>query len=167
MQLAHRLVIKFPDNGEADGVVSAGHFFERKGILDFIALARRMPGVRFFWFGHTDPALVPRAVRKAMQAAPPNLCFAGFVTQAALRDAYCGADAFLFCSHEETEGIVVLEALACGVPVLLVAERFVSAAGVGGEIVYSSRRDVNEFEMRLVRDYRKISVRRRGFFSEQ
>lgn len=108
--------------GLADGqkaVVSAGHFFERKGILDFIALARRMPGVRFFWFGHTDPALVPRAVRKAMQAAPPNLCFAGFVTQAALRDAYCGADAFLFCSHEETEGIVVLEALACGVPVLV------------------------------------------------
>ena len=108
--------------GLADGqkaVVSAGHFFERKGILDFIALARRMPGVRFFWFGHTDPALVPRAVRKAMQAAPPNLCFAGFVTQEELRDAYCGADAFLFCSHEETEGIVVLEALACGVPVLV------------------------------------------------
>ena len=108
--------------GLADGqkaVVSAGHFFERKGILDFIALARRMPGVLFFWFGHTDPALVPRTVRKAMQAAPPNLCFAGFVTQAALHDAYCGADAFLFCSHEETEGIVVLEALACGVPVLV------------------------------------------------
>lgn len=108
--------------GLADGqkaVVSAGHFFERKGILDFIALARRMPGVRFFWFGHTDPALVPHTVRKAIQTAPPNLCFAGFVTQAALRDAYCGADAFLFCSHEETEGIVVLEALACGVPVLV------------------------------------------------
>lgn len=100
-------------------VVSAGHFFQRKGILDFIALARRMPGVRFFWFGHTDPALVPRAVRKAMGAAPANLCFAGFVTQAELRDAYCGADAFLFCSHEETEGIVVLEALACGVPVVV------------------------------------------------
>lgn len=100
-------------------VVSVGHFFARKGILDFIALARRMPGVRFFWFGHTDPALVPRAVRKAIQTAPPNLCFAGFVTQEELRDAYCGADAFLFCSHEETEGIVVLEALACGTPVLV------------------------------------------------
>lgn len=100
-------------------VVCAGHFMQRKGILDFIALARAMPLVQFYWFGHTPPALVPAAVRKAMDAAPPNLCFAGFVSQAQLRDAYCGADLFCFCSHEETEGIVVLEALACGVPVLL------------------------------------------------
>ena len=41
------------------------------------------------------------------------------MTQEELRDAYCGADTFLFCSHEETEGIVVLEALACGTPVLV------------------------------------------------
>ena len=36
-----------------------------------------------------------------------------------LRNAYCGADAFAFFSYEETEGIVVLEALACEVPVVL------------------------------------------------
>ena len=92
---------------------------ERKGILDFIALARSMPQVQFFWFGYTPPSLVPRRVRKAMAQAPANLHFPGFVSQEGLREAYCGADAFVFCSHEETEGIVVLEALACGVPVLL------------------------------------------------
>ena len=54
-----------------------------------------------------------------MAAAPANLHFPGFVSQADLRDAYCGADLFCFCSEEETEGIVVLEALACGVPVLV------------------------------------------------
>ncbi len=100
-------------------VVSAGHFMQRKGILEFIALARALPLVEFYWFGYTPPALVPAPVRHAMAAAPDNLHFAGFVTQAELRDAYCGADLFCFCSHEETEGIVVLEALACGVPVLL------------------------------------------------
>ena len=100
-------------------VISVGHFMERKGILDFIRLARRMPQVRFFWFGYTDPALVPRKIRKAMANAPDNLQFPGFLSQDKLRDAYCGADAFLFCSHEETEGIVVLEALACGTPTLL------------------------------------------------
>lgn len=100
-------------------VISVGHFMERKGILDFIELARSMPQVRFYWFGHTDPALVPRKIREAMAAAPANLEFPGFLSQSELRDAYCGADAFLFCSHEETEGIVVLEALACGTPVLL------------------------------------------------
>lgn len=100
-------------------VVNAGHFMQRKGILEFIALARALPLVEFYWFGYTPPALVPAPVRHAMAAAPDNLHFAGFVTQAELRDAYCGADLFCFCSHEETEGIVVLEALACGVPVLL------------------------------------------------
>lgn len=108
--------------GLAEGekvVISVGHFMERKGILDFIALARSLPQVRFFWFGHTDPALVPRAIRKAMAAAPSNLTFPGFLSQSELRDAYFGADVFLFCSHEETEGIVVLEALACGTTTLV------------------------------------------------
>lgn len=100
-------------------VISVGHFMQRKGILDFIMLAREFPNVRFLWFGHTDPLLVPRRVRAAMRQAPPNLQFPGFVTQAELRDAYCGADAFVFCTHEETEGIVVLEALACGTPTLV------------------------------------------------
>ena len=100
-------------------VVSAGHYFVRKGVLDFIQLARAMPEVTFFWFGATDPALTPAPVRKAIAEAPGNLHFPGFVSQEQLRDAYCGADVFAFCSHEETEGIVVLEALACGVPVVV------------------------------------------------
>ena len=54
-----------------------------------------------------------------MADAPENLQFPGFLSQAELRTAYCGADAFLFCSYEETEGIVVLEALACGIPTVV------------------------------------------------
>ena len=100
-------------------IVSTGHFMRRKGIEEFIALARGMPAARFFWFGHTAPALVPRAVRRAMKAAPANLTFAGFVPQSTLRDALCAADVFAFCSHEETEGIAVLEALACGTPTVV------------------------------------------------
>lgn len=100
-------------------VISVGHLMERKGILDYIELARQMPQVRFFWFGYTDPKLIPAPVQQAIDGAPENLTFAGFVDQEALRDAYCGADAFAFLSHEETEGIVVLEALACGTPTLL------------------------------------------------
>lgn len=94
-----------------------------------------------------------------------------YFTEAAKVLSLCEADLIVCVYNRQvsamTEIMARAAAFSCGVPVLLVAERFVSAAGVGGEIVYSSRRDVNEFEMRLVRDYRKISVRRRGFFSEQ
>ena len=81
-------------------VISAGHTIERKGILDYIALARRMPWVKFIWFGHTPEHLLPRPIRKAVANAPPNLFFAGFVGQEELRDAYCGADVFAFLSYE-------------------------------------------------------------------
>jgi len=100
-------------------VVSVGHYIVRKGILEYIELARSMPQVRFFWFGYTNLNLIPREVRDAIADAPANLSFPGYVGREELRDAYCGCDLFCFMSREETEGIVVLEALACSIPVLV------------------------------------------------
>ncbi len=100
-------------------VISAGHLIERKGILDFLALASKHPSLKFIWFGATAESLMTNAVKTAVRQAPENVLFAGFVDKEVIRDAYCGADLFAFLSHEETEGIVVLEALACSIPVLL------------------------------------------------
>ena len=96
-------------------VISVGLTIERKGVFDYMELARRMPNVHFIWFGYTAPYLLPKDVRNAIRDAPGNLKFAGYVEQEKLRDAYCGADVFAFPSKEETEGIVVLEALASGI----------------------------------------------------
>ncbi|MDD3194130.1 MAG: glycosyltransferase [Oscillospiraceae bacterium] len=100
-------------------VISVGHYIERKGLLDFVELARALPQVRFFWFGYTNLNLVPKRIRAAIQNAPKNLSFPGYVEREELRDAYCGCDLFAFLSNEETEGIVVLEALACRIPALV------------------------------------------------
>jgi len=100
-------------------VVSVGHMIARKGVGEFLDLARQFPEVRFLWFGWTDPRLIPHEVAQAIQNAPENVTFPGFVGREALREAYQGADVFAFLSREETEGIVVLEALACGVPAVL------------------------------------------------
>ena len=100
-------------------VISVGHTIARKGLPEFLELARRMPEARFLWFGWTDPHLIPQEIRQAMEQAPENVTFAGFVDRETLREAYCGADVFAFMSHEETEGIVVLEALACGIPTVV------------------------------------------------
>ena len=88
--------------GLAEGqkcVISVGHWMVRKGLPDFVELARRMPEVRFIWFGQTDQALLTEEIRRAMEAAPGNVLFAGFVGAEDLCDAYCGADAFAFLSH--------------------------------------------------------------------
>ena len=50
-------------------VMSVGLPIDRKGILDFIELAKRMPQYKFIWFGSTDMKLVPRKIRRAMENA--------------------------------------------------------------------------------------------------
>ena len=129
-------------------VISVGHLMERKGILDYIELARRMPEAKFLWFGYTDPKLIPTPVQQAIDGAPENLTFAGFVDQEHLCDAYCGADAFAFLSHEETEGIVVLEALACEIPILLRDIPVYDGWLVSGKNVYMSD-DLDGFQRTL------------------
>lgn len=100
-------------------IISVGHFMERKGIDDFIELAKQLPSYQFYWFGHTSMNLVPAKIKRAMKQDIPNLHFPGFISREELRDAYCGSDLFLFLTHEETEGIVLLEALAAKIPVLV------------------------------------------------
>lgn len=100
-------------------VVSVGHYIERKGILQFIELARQLPEVTFFWFGYTNLSLVPAKIKEAILCMPENVHMPGYISREELREAYQGSDLFCFMSFEETEGIAVLEALACGIPVLL------------------------------------------------
>lgn len=99
--------------------ISVGHYIDRKGILDFIEMGKRMPEVEFYWFGYTSLYLIPGKIRRAIRRAPANVHFPGFVSRDELHDAYCGSDVFLFLTKEETEGIVLLEALACEIPVVL------------------------------------------------
>lgn len=100
-------------------ILSVGMQVHRKGILDFVQLAKAMPQYQFIWFGSTDLHFVGRKVRQAVLHPPKNLQFAGYVPKERLQEAYSGCDLFLFPSYEETEGIVVLEALAMRIPVLL------------------------------------------------
>ncbi|CAK8053494.1 glycosyltransferase [Eupransor demetentiae] len=100
-------------------VMSVGLFFERKGILDFVTLAEQHPELTFIWFGYTDPKLIPAKIRHVLKDHPKNLIFAGYITGDVILGAYQGANLFLYPSYEETEGIVVLEALASKQKVLV------------------------------------------------
>lgn len=105
---------------EADKVIlSAGLYFKRKGILDFVELAYRLPQYQFIWFGYTPDIQIPAEVRRAVRTHLPNLTFAGYVPPEELKKAYSSCDLFFFPSYEETEGLVVLEALSSEIPVLI------------------------------------------------
>ncbi len=100
-------------------IMSVGLFIQRKGILDFVQMAQRMPEYQFIWFGHTPLYTIPSAIRKAVKKEYPNLIFAGYQPAEKISEAYCGADLFWFPTYEETEGIVLLEALAAKQKVLV------------------------------------------------
>ena len=52
-----------------------------------------------------------------LKAAYPGVVFTGPRAERALAQSYAGADVFVFPSRTDTFGLVILEALACGVPV--------------------------------------------------
>lgn len=93
-------------------VVSAGLYLKRKGILDFMEVARMMPEVTFIWFGSTPRIALSSEVKKAIDDHPVNVRLPGYLKGPGFEGTFSGADAFFFPSLEETEGIVVLEALA-------------------------------------------------------
>lgn len=100
-------------------IISVGLYIERKGITDFVELAKQLPEYKFVWFGYTNLNTVPPKIREAVETKLDNLYFPGYVSRDELKDAYLGADLFLFLTHEETEGIVLLEALAAKIPTLI------------------------------------------------
>ena len=110
---------KFGFTAQDKIILSVGLYIGRKGIVDFVELARRLPQYQFIWFGYNPLWQVPRSIRKAVRTKLPNLRFPGYIGSEELRSAYWGSDLFLFPTYEETEGIVLLEALASGCPALI------------------------------------------------
>ena len=99
--------------------MGVGFPFERKGLIDFIEVARRFPDVKFIWFGALQRILTSTKILKAVKRRPENVIMAGYCAGDLIKGAYHCASALFFPSYEETEGIVVLEALATHCPLVI------------------------------------------------
>ncbi|CAM2818091.1 glycosyltransferase family 4 protein [Erysipelothrix tonsillarum] len=130
-------------------VVSVGLYFERKGLPDFMEVARAMPDVTFIWFGHTPLASVTAKVRDAIKNKPSNVILPGYIAGDIIEGAYMSADMFFFPSYEETEGIVVLEALAARCQTLVRDIGVYDPWLIDGENCYKG--DSNQAFIRIIR----------------
>jgi glycosyltransferase involved in cell wall biosynthesis len=95
--------------------------------LDFLLdvtdrVRRELPDVLLVIAGEGPArASLERAVAK--RALTGNVRFVGYLERRTeLPACYCAADAFVFASKTETQGLVLLEAMALGVPVVGLAE---------------------------------------------
>ncbi len=131
-------------------IISVGLPIKRKGIDDFIYLARKMPEYEFVWFGKLNPAVMPAEIKKMIDKAPENLHFPGYISSSDLREAYSGADLYVFLTHEETEGIVLLEALATKTDILIRDIEIFENDYIDGENIYKGRTN-EDFEKKIKR----------------
>ncbi|SMO66799.1 glycosyltransferase family 4 protein [Halorubrum cibi] len=102
---------------EAPVVFLVGHVIKRKGLETFVETARRLPDVDFAWFGPLDLSLKGRETTALIEESPENCTFTGYVDD--VRGAYAAGDVFCFPTHEENEGIALLEAMTAGKPVVV------------------------------------------------
>ena len=129
-------------------IIGIGLYIERKGIVDFVELARRMPEYKFIWFGYSPLSVATKKVRDAVNTKLDNLVFAGYVEQEEIHKAMCGCDLYIFPTLEETEGIPIIEALACKTKAIVrdipIFEDFLT----DGVDCYKAK-DVDEFEKKI------------------
>lgn len=84
-----------------------GRVAVEKNIEAFLELD--LPGSK--WVAGVGPAL------DRLKARHPNVNFLGVLNQHELAEVYASADVFVFPSKTDTFGLVLLEAMACGLPV--------------------------------------------------
>ena len=129
-------------------IIGIGLYIERKGIVDFVELARRLPEYKFIWFGYSPLSAATKNVREAVNTKLDNLLFAGYVDQKYIVEAMNGCDLFLFPTLEETEGIPIIEACACKTKALIRDIPVFDEWLEDGVNVYKAK-NLDEFEIKI------------------
>ena len=129
-------------------IVGIGLYIERKGIVDFVELAKRLPEYKFIWFGYSPLATATKPVVDAVKTKLDNLTFAGYVEKDMIRAALNGCDLYIFPTLEETEGIPIIEAMACKTPSIVRDIPIFNEWLEEGKNMYKAK-DVDAFEEKI------------------
>ncbi|MEE9593670.1 MAG: glycosyltransferase, partial [Thermoplasmata archaeon] len=112
--------------GNADLLLHVGRVAPEKDIAfllqAFPGLLRRRPGCKLLFVG-TGPELERSRRFVQRHGLADDILFTGFVPDEDLPSYYAAADIMTIASQFETQGMVALEAIACGKPVVAVDYR--------------------------------------------
>jgi glycosyltransferase involved in cell wall biosynthesis len=78
-----------------------------------------------------------------------NMVFTGFISRPFLKHFYFIADIFVFASKIETQGMVVLESLACGTPVVAVGVMGIKEVMRGDNGGFMVEEDLKDFTKKV------------------
>jgi 1,2-diacylglycerol-3-alpha-glucose alpha-1,2-galactosyltransferase len=103
-------------------VLGVGQVQHRKGVLDFVEIAKKLPGIDFVWaggFSFKGMTAGYEELKKIMDQPPSNVRFLGIVPREKMNELYHGCDLFFLPSFDELMPMSVLEAAVCDKPILL------------------------------------------------
>ncbi len=103
-------------------VLGVGQVQNRKGIHDFIEIAKSLPDIQFIWVGGFSFGLITdgyKHFKDIMDNPPENVKFLGIVERKKMNELYNIADVMFLPSYSELFPMTILEAMNCKIPILL------------------------------------------------
>ena len=103
-------------------VIGAGQVQTRKGVLDFIEVAKKLPDVKFIWAGGFSFGAITdghKELQRVMENPPKNVEFIGIIPREKMNDLFNAADLLFVPSYNELFPMTILEACSTDTPLLL------------------------------------------------
>lgn len=103
-------------------VIGVGQVQMRKGVLDFVEVAKSLPHIQFAWAGGFSFGKITdgyKELTKAMENPPANVKFLGIIDREEMTDIYNAADLFFMPSYNELFPMAILESCSCETPILV------------------------------------------------
>jgi len=103
-------------------VLGVGQIQTRKGVQDFLEIAKENPEMTFVWVGGFSFGKITDGYEELKQASenpPSNVKFIGIVDRSEMNSLYNMADVLFMPSYNELFPMSILEAMNCGTPILL------------------------------------------------
>ena len=103
-------------------VICAGQLQVRKGVFDFIEVAKRMPDVQFVWAGGFSFGKISDGygeIKKICDNPPKNVKLLGIIDREYMNEVYNLGDVMFLPSFEELFPMTILESMCVNIPVFL------------------------------------------------
>lgn len=103
-------------------VLGVGQIQTRKGVLDFVSVAKSLPDITFVWCGGFSFGKITDGydeLKQVYENPPSNLKFLGIVPRNKMNDMFNMADLLFMPSYNELFPMAILEAVNIGIPLLL------------------------------------------------
>lgn len=103
-------------------VLGVGQVQTRKGVLDFVETARKMPDSFFIWAGGFSFGSMTdgyKELKEIMANPPENVLFLGIIEREKMNEVYNLCDVMFLPSYQELFPMTILESMCIGLPILL------------------------------------------------